>query len=81
MTYARSNSPPLLIVHGTADMTVNVKQSENFADGLARVGAKHELIIIAGAVHSFDLQPPQRDLRPTVLTFLDEHLKSPVSAR
>ena len=81
VTYARSNSPPLLIVHGTADMTVNVKQSENFADGLARVGAKHELIIIAGAVHSFDLQPPQRDLRPTVLTFLDEHLKSPVSAR
>jgi len=37
----------------------------------------HQLIIIPGAVHSIDLQPQQLELRPTLLKFLDEHLKSP----
>ena len=77
----RSNSPPILILHGTADATVNVKQSENFAAVLARAGAVHKLILIPGAVHSFDLQPPQRDLRPAVLSFLDEHLKLQTPAK
>jgi len=81
VTYARSNSPPILILHGTADGTVNVQQSENFAAVLARAGAAHKLILIPGAVHSFDLQPPQRDLRPAVLSFLDEHLKLQTPAK
>ena len=75
VTYVRSNSPPLLIIHGTADTTVNVKQSELFADVLKKAGAPYELIIIPGAQHSFDLQPKQRDLRPVVLGFFDKNLK------
>lgn len=74
VTYVRSNSPPMLIIHGTADTTVNVKQSEHFADVLKKAGAPHELIIIPGAPHTFDLQPKQRDLRPVVLGFFDHHL-------
>ena len=81
VTYVRSNSPPILILHGTADTTVNVKQSENFAEVLKRVGVEHELVIIPEAVHSFDLQPPQRDLRPTVLKFLDSQFKASASTR
>ena len=76
VTYARSNSPPMLILHGTADTTVNVKQSERFAEALRKAGARHELVIIPGAPHTFDLQPRQRDLRPAVLGFLGRHLKS-----
>lgn len=79
VTYVRSNSPPVLILHGTADTTVNVKQSEHFAEVLKHAGVEHELVILPGAVHSFDLQPPQRDLRPAVLKFLDAHLKPPGS--
>ena len=75
VTYVRSNSPPVLIVHGTADTTVSVKQSEMFAQCLQHSGAAHELLILLEAVHSFDLQPPQRDLRPAVLKFLDNSLK------
>jgi acetyl esterase/lipase len=75
VTYVRSNSPPVLICHGTADTTVNPKQSELFDEALTRAGVEHHLEIIPGAVHSFDLQPPQRDLRPLVLEFLDKHLK------
>ena len=81
VTYVRSNSPPFLILHGTADTTVNLSQSEKFAEDLQRVGVEHELVIIPKAIHSFDLQPPQRDLRPTVLNFFDRHLKSPASVR
>ena len=74
ISYVRSNSPPLLIVHGSADKTVPVKQSELFADALQRAGATHEFIIVPGAPHSFDLQPKQRDLRPAVLGFLDRYM-------
>ena len=74
-SYIRSNSPPLLIIHGTADETVPVKQSEIFADALQKAGATHEFITVPGAPHSFHLQPKQRDLRPAVLEFFDKHLK------
>jgi dipeptidyl aminopeptidase/acylaminoacyl peptidase len=66
---------PMLILHGTADTTVNVKQSELFAAKLKEAGAEHELVIIPDAPHTFHLQPKQRDLRPAVLGFLDRHLK------
>jgi acetyl esterase/lipase len=79
-TYADKNDPPILILHGTADKTVDVKQSELFVAALKKAGAEHELVIIEGAPHTFHLQPKQRDLRPLVLGFFDKHLK-PASAR
>ncbi len=75
VTYVRTNSPPMLILHGTADTTVNLRQSELLDATLTRFGVDHHLEVIPGAVHSFDLQPPQRDLRPLVLGFLDRYLK------
>ena len=75
VTYADKNDPPLLLIHGTADKIVDVKLSEQFAAALKKAGTKHELIIIEGAPHTFHLQPKERDLRPVVLGFFDEHLK------
>jgi dipeptidyl aminopeptidase/acylaminoacyl peptidase len=66
----------VLILHGTADTTVDVADSERFAAALKKAGARHELVIIPGAPHTFDLQPKQRDLRPLVLEFLSKHLKN-----
>ena len=57
------------------DKTVPVKQSEMFAEALKQAGVEHELVIVAGAPHSFHLQPKERDLRPVVLGFFDKHLK------
>jgi dipeptidyl aminopeptidase/acylaminoacyl peptidase len=76
ITYVRKGTPPLLILRGTADKTVDIKQSELFAAALKKVGAVHELIVVEGAPHTFHLQPEQRDLRPVVLGFFDEHLKA-----
>ena len=75
VTYARADGSPILILHGTADKTVDVAQSEGFAAVLKKAGAPHELIIIPDAPHTFDLQPKQRDLRPVVLGFFDRNLK------
>jgi len=74
-TYADQSDPPILILHGTADKTVDLQQSELFAAALKRAGAQHELVVIEGAPHTFHLQPKQRDLRPLVLGFFDTHLK------
>jgi acetyl esterase/lipase len=75
VTYVRKNTPPMLILHGTADKTVDIKQSEVFAAALKKAGAVHELVIVEEAPHSFHLQPKQRDLRPVVLGFFDKHLR------
>jgi len=73
-TYADAADAPILILHGTADETVSLKQSETFAAALKQAGVKHQFVIVEGAPHTFHLQPKQRDLRPLVLGFFDQHL-------
>ena len=74
--YADKSDPPVLILHGTADKTVDLKQSEIFAAALKKAGVEHELVVVKDAPHTFHLQPKQQDLRPVVLGFFDKHLKS-----
>jgi len=76
LTYLDKADPPVLILHGSADATVDVKQSEIFAAALKAAGIEHELIVVPGAPHTFHLQPKQQDLRPAVLGFLGKHLKA-----
>jgi len=75
--YLDPGDPPFLLIHGTADTAVDPARSREFAEALDKAGVRHELVLVAGAGHSFDLQPPQRDLRPLVLAFLDRHLQAP----
>jgi acetyl esterase/lipase len=75
VTYLDKNDPPFLIMHGTADTTVPVSQSELLAAALTKIGVDNQLEIIEGAPHTFHLQPKQKDLRPIVLAFFDKHLK------
>lgn len=75
ITHADAKDPPFLILHGTADKTVPVEQSEILAAALKSAGVEHELVLVPDAPHTFDLQPKQRDLRPQVLSFFDKHLK------
>lgn len=75
LTYVRADSPPMLILHGTADKTVDVSQSEKFAAELKAKGATYEMEIVPDAPHSFSLQPKEKDLRPVVLAFFNKYLK------
>jgi acetyl esterase/lipase len=49
--------PPVLILHGDADTTVDLQQSKDMAAALAKAKVDHELIVVAGAPHTFDLHP------------------------
>ncbi len=73
-------SPPTLILHGLADTTVDYDQSKELAQKLAEAGVEHQLMLIPGIGHTFDLQtwnhkPLPQDLRPVVVGFFDKHLK------
>ena len=75
LSYISKGVPPILIIHGTADGTVDLADSKALDAALEKAGAKHQLVIVEGGKHSFHLEPPQQDLRPLVLAFLAEHLK------
>lgn len=82
VTHVRRDSVPLLTLHGKADATVDYLQAEEL-DRVARErGARHELKLIDGVGHTFDLEkwskkPLPRDLRPVFLGFLARHLGEP----
>jgi len=73
-TYLDKSTPPILILHGTADTIVDLEQSKILDAALTKLGVEHHLEIIEGAKHSFDLQPKEKDLRPLVLEFFGKHL-------
>ncbi len=75
ITYLDAKDPPMLLVHGTADVTVPLSQSETYLRIAKEKGAPCELEVVPDAPHTFDLQPKQRDLRPLVTGFFDQHLK------
>ena len=60
VTHIDARDPPFLILHGTADKLVPVKQSEALAAALKKAGVEHELVIIEEGTHSFDLEPKER---------------------
>ncbi|MDP0501867.1 MAG: alpha/beta hydrolase [Verrucomicrobiota bacterium JB022] len=76
LLYIGPDSPPFLVVHGTADKTINVDQSRTLVERLAELDVPHRYVEIEGAPHSFDLRPSELDLRPVVLDFLAEHLSA-----
>ena len=75
IAYLDAKDPPMLLVHGTADVTVPLSQSETYLRIAKAQGAPCALEVIPDAPHTFDLQPKQRDLRPLVTAFFDQHLK------
>ena len=76
INYCDKGDPPLLILHGTGDETVDVSQSKTLAKALATAGSPHTLIIVPDAPHTFDLDYEAFDVKTPVLRFFDEQLKS-----
>ncbi len=76
VTHLSDQTPPILILHGDNDATVDIKQSIDFVGRLKKKKCVYTFIIVKGGVHSFDLQPPQMDLRPITLRFLHKHLNN-----
>ncbi|MBN2562099.1 MAG: alpha/beta hydrolase [Phycisphaerae bacterium] len=85
VNHVTKDDPPVLILHGTMDTTVDYEQSIEFDKKLAEIGVGHELRLIPGIGHTFHLQawgkrPLPYDLRPVVIGFFDKHLKRDTAA-
>jgi acetyl esterase/lipase len=57
--------PPVLILHGTADTTVDIAQSDAMAKALRAAKVSHEYVVVEGAPHTFDLHPKGRGWKRT----------------
>jgi len=80
VNYVNPGDAPLLIAHGTLDTVVSIHQSESLAAAYKKAGVPYEFVIVPGAVHTFNLEPSQKDLRPVVMAFLAQHLKPEAKA-
>jgi acetyl esterase/lipase len=76
-TYIRPNAPPFLLQHGMMDAVVPVQQSINFAAKLRSVLGERNvtLKLLEGAEHA-DPRFETPENVASVLSFIDEHLKS-----
>lgn len=80
VTHVAKDSPPVLILHGRVDTTVDYLQSQELAGVLEKHGVSHELVMVDDVGHTFAWQmwgkkKMPRDLRPVALAFLAKHLK------
>ena len=57
--------PAVLILHGTADTTVDIAQSDDMAKALRKAKTSYEYIVVDGAPHTFDLHPKGRSWKRT----------------
>jgi len=57
--------PAVLILHGTADTTVDIAQSDGMAKALRTAKTSYEYIVVDGAPHTFDLHPKGRSWKRT----------------
>ena len=82
VNFIDANDPPFLLIHGSADRVVNVKQSQTMHDALKAKGVKSELIVIPDVDHSFIGKTPEATYAATnqalkrTLEFIDEILKA-----
>lgn len=60
-----AQDPAVLILHGTADTTVDIAQSDDMAKALRAAKTSYEYIIVEGAPHTFDLHPKGKGWKRT----------------
>ena len=60
-----AQDPAVLILHGTADSTVDIAQSDDMATALRSAKTPYEYIVVEGAPHTFDLHPKGKGWKRT----------------
>ncbi|HRK33510.1 MAG TPA: alpha/beta hydrolase [Candidatus Hydrogenedentes bacterium] len=73
--YARPDTKPIMMVHGTTDHLVHYSQSERFYEKLKSLGVPVKLVTMEGHDHGFDYiwTGKRRRLFGEMLEFLAEH--------
>lgn len=69
--YVTPDTPPVLILHGSADMVVDPAQSVLFYEALQHCGVRSDFLMLEGAIHGDDLFY-QDEIVHRILAFLSE---------
>jgi acetyl esterase/lipase len=70
VTFVTADDPPFLIMHGTQDNTVDIRQAERLYDAQKEAGASTMFVKIMGGGHGFGGD----EVNARVKAFLDKHL-------
>jgi acetyl esterase/lipase len=74
MHYSPSSPPPLLLIHGSDDPVVPLRQANALADRLRARGASASVLVLDGEGHTWNGYALLRSI-DRMLSFLDEQLK------
>ncbi len=82
VTWASSDDPPFLILHGDQDPVVPLEQSQSLYDHLQAVGVPVELVVVKNAGHGFKptggrIDPSRSEISEMIASFFDRWLKEP----
>jgi len=77
ITYVSSDCPPFLLLHGDADETVKINQSEAMEKALKEAGVVVKFVRVLGGGHGATFANPENppNYRGEVVAWLNEHLK------
>lgn len=62
LTHVTKDAPPMLLMHGDADITVPIEESIILHEALKKAGADAELRIVKGAAHSIPIDQVRDDV-------------------
>ncbi len=69
--WASAEDPPFLVVHGDADRSVPLAQSEHFVRALRAAGVETDFVVVPGGTHGLGDRP---EVAARVISFLAERL-------
>lgn len=79
ITYVGTDTPPLLLIHGSKDVLVPIDETERLFKRLDEVGARATMMKVDGYGHAFDhIHPRMRDVVfEKILAFLNDCMEVP----
>lgn len=72
ITYVSSDSPPVFIVHGNEDPTIDYQQSVALANTLEEAGVVHKFMTIKGGGHGQFSKEENDDINNNIISFLEK---------
>jgi acetyl esterase/lipase len=80
IAYARTDFPPTLLIHGTADTVVSYRESVRMFEALQEAGVPVELHLYAAQPHAFDAAPAfGRQCAQIMRLFLERYVPAAVA--
>jgi len=74
--FVSSDDPPTLLIHGDADVLVDLNNSQLIRSALARKGVETDLVVIEGAGHGFRTEEHRTLASDALVGWFQKHLRA-----